>query len=59
MLIMTMKKCVLVHLRGGSRGRVEGLAHPPQDDLRLLNTTGISPPPGKKTWWSIGAENTR
>ena len=43
MLIMTMKKCVHVHLRGGSRGRVEGFAHPhpPQDDLRLFNSTGI------------------
>ena len=28
MLIMTMKKCVHVHPRGGFRGRVEGFAHP-------------------------------
>ena len=28
MLIMIMKKCVHVHLRGGSRGRVEGFLHP-------------------------------
>ena len=29
MLIMiNLKKCVHVHLRGGSRGRVEGFVHP-------------------------------
>ena len=56
MLTMTMKKCVHVHLRGGSRGRVEGFAHPlpPSDDLRLSNSTDILPK--KKNWWFIGAE---
>ena len=43
MLIMTMKKCVHVHLRGGSRGRVKGPPPPQPDDLWRFNTTGTLP----------------
>ena len=35
MLIMTMKKCVHVHLGGGFRGRVEGFAHPRSPLLKM------------------------
>ena len=36
--------------RGGSRGRVQGVrTHPPRDDLRFSNTTGILRK--KKTMW--------
>ena len=54
MLIMTMKKCVHVHLREGSRGRVEGLAPPPPAAFKY--NWYSSPPPKKKTWWFIDAE---
>ena len=40
-------------IRGGSRGRVQGVRTPPWDDLRFSNTTGILQ---KKTMWFIGVE---
>ena len=45
-----------IHIRGGSRGRVQGVPNPPsplRDDLRFSNTTGILQ---KKTMWFIGVE---
>ena len=55
MLIMTMKKCVHVHLRGGFTGRVEGFAHP-----RSKMTCGFLIQlvfcEKRKNWWFIGAE---
>ena len=50
MLIMTMKKCVHVHLMGGSRGRVEGLALPPplRWPAAIKYNWYSSPPPPKK-----------
>ena len=43
------------HFRGGSRGRVQGVAPPsPRDDLRFSNTTGILQK--KKSMWFIGVE---
>ena len=44
-------------LRGGARGRVQGVRTPhppPRDDLRFSNTTGILQK--KKTMWFIGVE---
>ena len=42
-------------LRGGSRGRVQGVCTPrPRDDLRFPNATGILQK--KKTMWFIGVE---
>ena len=43
-------------VRGGSRGRVQGVRTPPSpwDDLRFSYTTGILPK--KKTMWFIGVE---
>ena len=43
-------------LRGGSRGRVQGVRTPlpPRDDLRFPNATGILQK--KKTMWFIGVE---
>ena len=36
--------CDHVYIRGGSRGRVQGVrTPPPRDDLRFSNTTGILP----------------
>ena len=44
------------NIRGGSRGRVQGVrTPPPQDDLRFSNTTGILQKI-KKTMWFIGVE---
>ena len=45
------------HVRGGSRGRVQGVHTPPspRDDLRFSNTTGILPKK-KKTMWFIAIE---
>ena len=41
-------------VRGGTRGRVQGVrTSPPRDDLRFSNKTGILP---KKTMWFIGVE---
>ena len=40
-------------VRGGSRGRVQGV-HPPWDDLRFSETTGILPK--KKTMWFVGVQ---
>ena len=42
-------------IRGGSRGRVQGVRTPPWDDLRFSNTTGILQKK-KKTMWFIGVE---
>ena len=41
-------------LRGGSKGRVQGVRTPPWDDLRFSNTTDILQK--KKTMWFIGVE---
>ena len=43
-------------LRGGSRGRVQGVPNspPPRDDLRFSNATGILQK--KKTMWFTGVE---
>ena len=42
-------------LRGGSRGRVQGVRTlPPRDDLRFSNTTGILQK--NRTMWFIGVE---
>ena len=43
-------------IRGGSRGRVQGVRTPPRsrDDLRFSNTTGILRK--KKTMWFVGVE---
>ena len=45
------------HLRGGSRGRVQGVRSPPtpRDDLRFSNTTGILPKK-KNSVVNIGVE---
>ena len=43
-------------LRGGSRGRVQGVRTPPWDDLRFSNTTGIMQKKKKKEVWFIGVE---
>ena len=46
-------------IRGGSRGRVQGVLTPlppPWDDLRFSNTTGIPPPSPPQKKWFIGVE---
>ena len=48
---------LIIHDRGGSRGRVQGVhtpLPPTWDDLRFSNTTGILQK--KKTMWFIGVE---
>ena len=53
MIFMAVQK--LSSIRGGSRGRVQGVRPPPsRDDLRFSNTTGILQK--KKTIWFIGVE---
>ena len=49
---------LIIHDRGGSRGRVQGVhtpLPPTWDDLRFSNTTGILQKK-KKTMWFIGVE---
>ena len=38
-------------VRGGSRGRVQGVRTPPRDDLRFLNTTGILQKKNYVVYW--------
>ena len=53
--VKPVKYNVECHVRGGSRGRVQGVCTPPTwDDLRFSNTTGILQK--KKTMWFIGVE---
>ena len=53
LILITAGQSIII--RGGSRGRVQGVRTPPppRDDLRFSNTTGILQ---KKTLWFIGAE---
>ena len=54
---LVQSPCTLFNfIRGGSKGRVQGVRTPPPwDGLRFSNTTGILPPP-QKTMWFIGVE---
>ena len=55
----TLLLLLLRSIRGGSRGRVQGVCTPPptRDDLWFSNTTGILQK--KKTFWFIGVEVER
>ena len=45
-----------IRIRGGSRGRVQGVRTPPRDDLRFSNTTGILQKNIYIYMWFIGVE---